>query len=477
MRQPRIFYGWWLSGIAGLIMVVSAVPVFHGMAVWAPVLKTHFGWSATQVGAALALTRAEGALFGPIEGWAADRFGTRVMVFVGLLVLAGAFLLFSRTGDVHILGLPIDALLIFYLSFILMSLGQGLGGWVPLMTMLNHWFSRLRGTSMGISMSVMTAGALVVVPAIAWAIDPEADRLGWRTTAMVIAGIILVAAVVLPFFIRTRPQEMGLHPDGEAAEPPPPVRREPTPEEIAASLPPEPELTVRQALKTQAFWCIAFGHGFASMIILAIMSHLGIMMHTDLGYSLLTVSGIVSLYNFVSLPFQLGGGYLGDRIPTNVALFLFTGIQGVAVVLISINTSIYMFYVFAVLFGIGFGGRTPLTTAIRGEYFGRASFGKILGLSTVPMNILLLIAAPLAGFMRDQMGDYQWAFLTLAILNSIGAVLFLIARKPKLSIPAALPPLPWPPPRQATPRMAPRHLDRTRRNSPGKDSPPATFRL
>ena len=91
------------------------------------------------------------------------------------------------------------------------------------------------------------------------------------------------------------------------------------------------------------------------------------------------------------------------------------------------------FYLFAVLFGIGFGGRTPLTTAIRGEYFGRASFGKILGISTVPMNFLLLIAAPLAGFMRDELGDYDLAFLLLAGLNTLGAVLFLTARRPKLA--------------------------------------------
>ena len=425
MRPRSIFYGWWLSGLAGMVMVISAVPVFHGMAVWSVALRDHFGWSATQLGAALSLTRAEGALMGPIEGYLADKLGTRRMVLIGLLVLVGAFVLFSQ----------VDSLWMFYLAFIFMSLGQGLGGWVPLMTMLNHWFSRQRGTAMGISMSVMTGGALLVVPAIAWAVEVDPDTqsaaLGWRTTAMVIAGVILVGALVLPLLIRTRPQDMGLLPDGDAAEAPPPVMRAPTPEEEAASLPPEPELTVRQALRTQAFWCIAFGHGFASMIILAIMSHLGLMM-TEIGYSLQTVAWVVSLYNFVALPFQFAGGYIGDRIPTNVALFLFTALQGMAVVLITINTSLYMFYVFAILFGIGFGGRTPLTTAIRGEYFGRASFGSILGISTVPMNILLLISAPMAGFMRDQMGDYQWAFLTLAILNGVGAVLFLIARKPRL---------------------------------------------
>ena len=437
MRPQRVFYGWWLSGLAGLVMVISAVPVFHGMAVWSVALKAHYGWSATQLGVALSLTRAEGAMFGPLEGYTADKFGTRIMTGVGLLVLFGAFVLFSQMQDFSVgTYLHVDALLVFYLAFMLMSLGQGLGGWVPLMTMLNHWFSRYRGTAMGISMATMTAGALLVVPALAWAVDPEAERLGWRNTAMIISFVILGGAVLFPLLIRNRPQDAGLLPDGDSPEDYPLPQRDPTPEEQAASLPPEPELTVAQALKTQAFWCIAFGHGFASMIILAIMSQLGLMM-TEIGYSLQTVAWIVALYNFVSLPFQFGGGYLGDRIPTNIALFLFTAIQGIAVVLITINTSIYMFYVFAILFGIGFGGRTPLTTAIRGEYFGRASFGKILGLSTVPMNILLLISAPMAGYMRDQLGDYEWAFLTLAILNGIGALLFLIARRPKL--PAAQP--------------------------------------
>ena len=442
-RVRGVYYGWWLSALAGLIMVVSAVPVFHGMAVWSVALKAHFGWSATQLSVALSLTRAEGALFGPLEGYTADRFGTRVMTMVGLLVLCGAFILFSSVDDKHVgplefggLWFFVDALLIFYLAFILMSLGQGLGGWVPLMTMLNHWFNRYRGTAMGISMSVMTAGALLVVPALAWAIDPEADRIGWRTTALIVAGVILAGAIVFPLFIRNRPQDMGLLPDGAQAPRPAPS---PALGEEAAASAEEPGLTLQQALRTQAFWCIAFGHGFASMIILAIMSHLGLMM-TELGYSLQTVAWIISVYNFVSLPFQLGGGYLGDRIPTNVALFFFTAIQGAAVVLITFSSSIYTFYLFAVLFGIGFGGRTPLTTAIRGEYFGRASFGKILGVSTVPMNILLLISAPLAGVMRDQLGDYQWAFLSLAILNGLGAVLFLIARKPKLpsTAPAAV---------------------------------------
>ena len=152
----------------------------------------------------------------------------------------------------------------------------------------------------------------------------------------------------------------------------------------------------------------------------------------DLGYGVQTTAWVIMVQTAVAIVFQFLGGWLGDRIPKNVALFVFTTIQGIGVVFLTLGPEMINFYVFAVLFGIGFGGRTPLTTAIRGDYFGRASFGKILGISTVPMNVLLLIAAPMAGFMRDELGDYNMAFLLLAGLNMAGAVLFLIARKPKM---------------------------------------------
>ena len=68
--------------------------------------------------------------------------------------------------------------------------------------------------------------------------------------------------------------------------------------------------------------------------------------------------------------------------------------------------------------------------AIRGDYFGRASFGKILGLSAVPSNLLLLTASPFAGYLRDVQGDYLDAFRVLAGLNFLGAIFFLMAKRP-----------------------------------------------
>ncbi len=168
------------------------------------------------------------------------------------------------------------------------------------------------------------------------------------------------------------------------------------------------------------------------MVILAIMAHLGLFIK-DLGLDVQTTAWVVSVYTAVSMVAQIAGGYLGDQMPKRLVLFIFTTIQAGAVVVLTYASTLSMLYLFAILFGIGFGGRSPLTTSIRGDYFGRASFGKILGLSTVPMNVLLLIAPPFAGYVRDTQGTYTMAFIVLAALNFFGGILFLMAKKPVLT--------------------------------------------
>ena len=196
------------------------------------------------------------------------------------------------------------------------------------------------------------------------------------------------------------------------------------------------DLSASQAIRTPAFWLISFGHGFTSMVILAIMSQLGLLLK-DQGFEVQTTAWVVSVYTAVAMVFQLVGGYIGDRAPKNLVIFGFSSEQAASVVLLTYASTLPMIYLFAVLFGVGFGGRNPLTIAIRGEYFGRASFGKILGLSTVPMNVLLLLASPFAGLMYDLQGTYTTAFLALAALNFLGGALFLMAKKPRSNLPVA----------------------------------------
>ncbi|MCE2464018.1 MAG: hypothetical protein J4F46_08975 [Dehalococcoidia bacterium] len=90
-----------------------------------------------------------------------------------------------------------------------------------------------------------------------------------------------------------------------------------------------------------------------------------------------------------------------------------------------------MAFLFAGLLGIGFGGRSPLTTAIRGVYFGRRSFASITGVSMIPMNAFLLGAPLFAGYMYDTTGSYNIPFITIAIMSFFGSSLFLLLGEPK----------------------------------------------
>ena len=420
-KPSNIFYGWWLVGVSGLVMTLATVPLYHAMAVWAVALESSFGWSRTQIGFALTFTRIEGGFMGPLEGYLTDKLGPRRMILIGLLILSIGFFIFWQ----------VNSLWMFYLAFVVMALGQGLGSWLPLMTALNNWFVRNRSKAMGFSNMGSRIGALILVPAIAWSIDPEHNRLGWELTALILGIVTLIMAVPLSKAIRDKPQDYGQGTDGD------PIPNElidasrASPSNYTHHPAPIVDLTARQAVMTPAFWLISFGHGFTSMVILAIMAHLGLLLK-DKGFDIQTTGWVVAVYTAVAMVFQLVGGYLGDIAPKNRILFLFTTLQAVGVLVLTYSGGLRTIYLFAVLFGAGFGGRNPLTTSIRGEYFGRASFGKILGLSTVPMNVLLLFASPFAGYIKDVQGSYTNAFLLLGLFNFIGGICFLLARRPRI---------------------------------------------
>ena len=410
------FYGWWLVGLAALVMALGTVPLFQGMTAWFPVLETRFSWSRTQLALAFSFSRVEGSVMGPISGYLTEKLGPRRMVLIGLLVLGGGFILFSL----------IQELWQFYLAFIVISMGAGLGTWLPMMTVLNSWFIQRRSMAMAIAMDGFYVGGVIIVPVLAWAINPDEfgpDR--WRLASAAIGTIIIVLALPISLLVRRRPEDYGLLPDGR-----PPI---PTTTARGVDLPSqeEPDYTWQQAVRTRDFWLMSIGHACSSIVIVTVTVHLGSMLNLDRGFSLQTVGWVVAIYTAVSAVFTLVGGYIGDRVPIRLALFGFSAIQSVAVIIILQADSVYLAFLFAVLLGIGFGGRTPLTTAIRGVYFGRRSFASITGVSMIPMNALLLGAPLFAGYMYDTTGSYNIPFITIAIVSFFGSSLFLLLGEPK----------------------------------------------
>ncbi len=415
-RVRGVYYGWWLAALGALIMAVGPVPLFSGMTVWNPVLRARMMWSKEQLVWAFALGRIEGGLFGPLEGWLVDTVGPRRMVLSGMLILGTGFVLFSRIQELWQL----------YAVFVIMSLGAAAGTWMPMMSVVNQWFTRNRSTAMAVVMEGFAIGGIVVPLAIAWAIGSidvlESERFGWRTTAFGIGVVILCLAFPISRLVRNKPEEYGLHPDGDVVVPV--VRAVPT-GQSSEPAPDQVGYTWQEAVRTRMFWFMAIGHGCSACVLVTLTVHLGLLLD-DRGFSLQTIGLVVSAYTGVSAVSVLIGGYIADRFPIRFEVFAFSVLQSVAVfVLLGAHTA-PMVFLFAVLMGAGFGGRTATSSSIRGAYFGRRAFASITGISMVPMNVLLLGMPVFAAYV-----PYNVSLVVVALVCLFGSGLYLFVGEPK----------------------------------------------
>jgi MFS family permease len=421
-----MFYGWWLAVIGAVIMTIATVPLFQALAIWNAVLAGNFGWTPTQLSWAFALTRVEGSVMGPIAGWGVDKLGPRKMVFIGMLIVGAGFILLGLTKNIWM----------FYAAFIVLSLGSGLGSWLPANTALNNWFRARRSTAMSIPMVGFGLGGIFIVPLMAWGMGWDAQnrmpipgRLGWEMTAIVVAIVALVSALPLALLIRNRPEDYGQHPDGIA----PDSEADTTSRGTVYGGNIVPDYEWREAVRTRAFWCITMGHASSSIIIISVMSYLGLFM-VDRGFSLFEISLVVSVQTAVATAFMLIGGLIGDRIPIRLAIFAFSFLQSIAIVILLFADTLPMLFIFGTLMGIGFGGRTPLTTSIRGVYFGRSNFATITGVSMIPMNVLFVVVVPFIGIMKDHIThSYTEPFAVIGAVSAIGSLMFLFLGNPRLS--------------------------------------------
>ncbi|MCE2405184.1 MAG: MFS transporter [Dehalococcoidia bacterium] len=413
-----------MVGVALLVNGIAGGAVWSSVGVWIEALEVQFAWSRTQLAGAFSLSQLESSFVGPLAGFLTDRFGPRRMVLVGLIGMGIGFLVFSLTTNIAI----------FYLAFIIIMLGAGLGTFLPVMTALNRWFLRRRGTAIAIAGEGYFLSGIAIVPILAWAVTP--GHVGWEDTSRWIGFIILASAWPVSRLVRNRPEDSGQYPDGdEPAEVQAAGQQAREPEAGTAA---GPDFTVRQALRTPAFWYITFGHSLSSMLNAALTVHL-ILMLTDQDLSLQMASFVWSVIMATGAVFQLIGGYLGDRLSKRLVLFVCGTVQAAGFAgfaLAALTDTPEIVFLFGVVYGAGFGARIPLTTAIRGDYFGRKAFASIMGISSAPMYLLMLVAPLFAGAMYDLTDSYVIPFMVLAAMGSLSGVCFLMAKKPEWVEPA-----------------------------------------
>ena len=145
---------------------------------------------------------------------------------------------------------------------------------------------------------------------------------------------------------------------------------------------------------------------------------------------------MLTLVTITSIVGQVGGGYIGDRYNKARLAAVCMLMHAVAMLMLAFATSGAVIVAAALLHGLAWGTRGPLMMAIRADFYGRRHFGQIAGYSNIMVMFGPLIGPSLAGWMFDQYGDYTGAFLAVAIVVALGALLFLGSRKPP--VPARL---------------------------------------
>jgi sugar phosphate permease len=413
-RGKRAFYGWRIVAVTFIINAFGIGTFFYGFSTFFNPMITEFGWSRTVMSGVFSLSRTEGGIAGPLNGWLVDHFGARKIMFLGVTITGIGFILLRTVNS------PVSLYLIFGL---ILSMGFNMGFTHATSAAVAKWFVKKRGRALSILTTGNGVGGAIFVPVIAWLIT----QFGWRVATLILGVANLAIPLPISLIVRSTPEEMGLRPDGETTTP------EDTTVEPDSSLAPstadtspdEVNLTVREALKTRAFWVYAISMVLRACILSAIVVH-QIPHLMDIGIEYEAAASVLGLMVLMSIPGRFIFGWLGDRFSKRVLLFISCVLQGIGIFIFINASTLPTLYLFVIVYGLGYGGAIPLTVALRADLFGRTNYATISGI-TMPLTMIGTVTAPLfAGYLYDTTQSYALAFYVFIALIVLSGVCFLL---------------------------------------------------
>lgn len=406
----KIFHGWRIAAAGAGLQFLHSALLLQAFGAYVAVLSVERGWSKTALAGGAALQSIEGALLGPAMGWLVDRFGPRILVQAGVVLLSLGFVFLSQ----------VDSLAGFYGALIVLAVGASLCGYFPLSVALVHWFRRWRARALS-TISLGLAAGGIAAPLVGWTMQ----QYGWRNVALGSAVLCLLLGLPLARVVRRNPAEVGETVDGL---PQPPV--DDGPSAAGAATAPAREFTAAQALRTRAFWLLGLGHAFALLVVAAVNVHAISHIKEGLGYSLAQAALVITLMTLAQAGGVLLGAVMGDRWDKRLAAAACMLAHMLGLLALTYASGPWMLGVFALLHGGAWGLRGPFMQALRADYFGLQAIGMILGLSAVIIAAGQVIGPLLAGAFADATGNYRMGFTILALVAGSGSLLFLLAKKP-----------------------------------------------
>jgi len=403
MKLEHPHYGWVMVVMAACIMATHAL-VFYAFGVFLKPLTVEFNWERGALSGAFSIALLLVGPFSILSGRLSDKYGPRILVTISGLSLGVGFLLMSQINSL-------------WQVYLIWGLFMGVGiscSFVPIISTIPRWFTKKRGIAIGIAVAGFGLGGVIVPPLAQWLIS----AFGWRQAYLILGLITFIVVIPLAQFMKHSPQRVGLKPYGEDET-----------IEDEHSLVTE-GLSITQAIKTSRFWVwglILFCFFFCIQVtIVHIVPHA-----VDIGVSPIIAASITSIIAGCSVIGKLSTGFLSDKVGSRLLLIACISLATLALLWLLFAKEIWMLYIFAVIFGIGYGGIVLLQTVISAELFGLGSLGMVLATLMFCGTIGGALGAPLAGSIFDITGSYGLAFLICVIICALAIILSLILLKAK----------------------------------------------
>jgi MFS family permease len=297
---------------------------------------------------------------------------------------------------------------------------------VPIMATISRWFVRRRGLMSGLVQSGVGLGGLIINPLTGWLILTY----DWRMAYLVLGAGSLAIIITSGLFLRRDPHDMGLLPDGtnELAEP----VVWPGPGAPAAGV------SLRRTALNGRFWVMGglfFAFGFCRSTFIA---HTGPHVQ-DLGFSLTDAANIMAVISVSSIVGRIGMGRVADVIGNRTALVIAYAATTVDMIWGLATGTLWGLYLYAFIFGFGWGGQAVLRYPAAAQAFGLRAAGLLMGTMGLFENVLGGgIGVFLAGYIFDVTGNYQqvyWMGLAVSIMGVVFAAL-VKTPAPSSSLPA-----------------------------------------
>jgi MFS family permease len=383
-------YGWVIVG-AGALMIFITYGLIYSYSVFFKPLADYFQWDRASVSLIYSLSIIIRGAAAIGTGWLADKYGARkTMVFCGLMMAAG-----------YLFSSQVSALWQFFLAYAVVEAIGVSGVFGIASTVASRWFTKNRGLALGIVACGSGLGTLLIVPIT----ERLIEAYQWSQTFLIVgiaAGVLMIGGALL---LREPPQSAQTIAKQEKSS-----------------------VTLGGALKDVRYWLVMICFLlflFATQIVLVHLVNYA----TDVGIDSLVAATFISVIGGVSLVGRLSTGVIAEKIGLYKNLVLISIFQGFSFILLLFTRSTWAFYVFAVFFGLAYGGEVTQIPLVISRLFGTRVMATLMGMVLFVTGFGGAVGPWIAGKIFDVTGSYNWAFIVGIIASALCVVAIWLLRK------------------------------------------------